>query len=106
MSLDEGGRARLRRIEEELAAADPALVGRFRRWESAGGPEAIGPGWSVVPAWVLLVLLVGFTTWMAAPVVGAAVAVIGCARMLRRWPGRNQVRPGARFWNRWGQGTS
>ena len=108
MSLDAGDRARLRRIEEELAAADPALVGRFRGWEPLGVPEAIGPGWSVMPAWVLLVFLVGFTTWMAAPVVGAAIAVIGCTRLLRKWPGRAHLRLGVRFRSRGGrgQGTS
>ena len=85
VSLDAGDRARLRRIEAELAAADPALATRFRRWTRPSEPEPIGPGWSVVPPWMLMVLLVGFTTWMVAPAVGAAIAVLGWARIARRW---------------------
>jgi Protein of unknown function (DUF3040) len=85
VSLDAGDRARLRRIEAALTAADPRLAGEFRRWKPSSGPAPIGPGWTVVPAWVLVVFLLGFTTWMVAPAVGAAVAVYGCARIARRW---------------------
>jgi hypothetical protein len=108
VELDAGDRARLRRIEAELAADDPALVGRFRQWEPASGQEAIGPGWSVVPPWVVLVFLVGFLSWTGAPVVGAAVAVIGCVRIARTWPQRGLVRRDTRLWSRdgRGQGTS
>jgi hypothetical protein len=92
VALDAGDRARLRQIEAELAAADPALVGRFRQWKPTRKHEAIGPGWSVVPPWVVLVFLVGFIGWTVAPAAGAAVAVAGCARIvrsrLRRGPGR------------------
>jgi hypothetical protein len=99
MALDAGDRARLRQIEAELAAADPALVGRFRQWTPARGQEAIGPGWSVVPPWVALVFLVGFVSWAVAPVAGAAVAVIGCGGIVRSRPWR-----GTWFWSRAGRG--
>ena len=79
VSLDAGDRARLRRIEAELAAADPALAQRFRRWKP---PSA---GWTVLPAWALLVFVIGFTTWMVAPAVGVVVAVIACAPIAQRW---------------------
>jgi len=89
VSLDAGDRARLMRIEAELAAADPALARRFRRWKSSDGLEVAGPGWSAVPTWMVVVFLVGFTTWMVAPAVGSAVAVVACCGAARRWA-RNQ----------------
>jgi hypothetical protein len=78
VALDPGDRGRLRRIETELADADPALVERFRRWKGQTGPAAVWPGWSVAPPWMLMVFLVGCTA-LVAPALGGAVAfVAGC----------------------------
>lgn len=105
MSLDAGDQARLMRIEAELAAADPALARRFRRWKSSGGHEVVGPGWSAVPGWALMVFLVGFTTWMVAPAVGSAVAVVACCAAARRWARKQEARPGDLLpWGRKGSG--
>jgi Protein of unknown function (DUF3040) len=105
VSLDAGDRARLMRIEAELAAADPALARRFRRWKSSGGHEVVAPGWSAVPGWALVVFLVGFTTWMVAPAVGSAVAVVACCGAARRWARNQEARPGDLLpWGRKGSG--
>lgn len=104
MSLDAGDRARLMRIEAELAAADPALARNFRRWKSSGGHEVAGPGWSTMPEWVLVVFLVGFTTWMVAPAVGSAVAVVACCWAARRWARKQEVRRGDLLWGGNGSG--
>ena len=100
MSLDAGDRARLMRIEAELAAADPALARRFRRWKSSGGHEVVAPGWSSVPGWALVVFLVGFTTWMVAPAVGSAVAVVACCGAARRWARNQESRGDLLPWGR------
>lgn len=80
MSLDARDRARLRRIEAELEATDRVLARQFRRWRPSSGPAPAGPGWSVAPRWMLVVFLVGFTSWIAGPAVGVAVTVLTCWR--------------------------
>jgi hypothetical protein len=67
------------RMEAELAEADPALVERFRRWTTT--PDR--PGWCVAPPWTLMVFLVGFVTWVVAPVAGGVVAAIWLWVVLR-----------------------
>jgi hypothetical protein len=88
----------LRRIEAALEIADPALAVRVRRWRPSSEHEPIGPGWSEPPAWVLMVFLVGFATWMVAPAVGVAIAVAGCCWGVRRWTRRHEVRRGDQLW--------
>jgi Protein of unknown function (DUF3040) len=97
VALDPGDRDRLTQIEIELAETDPDLAKRFRRWKSPAGPQVDGGGWSVVPPWMLMVFLVGFTSWMVTPVLGCMVAVVaGCwvarrsrgDRVRARQPGR------------------
>jgi hypothetical protein len=100
VSLDAGDQARLRRIEAALEAADPALAVRFRRWRPSGEQVMPGPGWSEAPVWVAMVFLVGFTTWMVAPAVGAAIAVAGGCWAARRWARRQEGQRGGRFWGR------
>jgi hypothetical protein len=41
-----------------------------------------------------VVFLVAFTTWMVAPVVGSAVAVVACCGAARRWARNQEVRRG------------
>jgi hypothetical protein len=77
----------LRRIEAGLAVADPDLARRFRRWERSGGSD-----WTVVPCWMAVVFLVGFTTWAVAPAVGVAIAVVGCCRIARDWARQTEGR--------------
>jgi hypothetical protein len=77
----------LRRIESELGEADPDLVGMFERWRQGSGPTPVWPGWSVVPAWMLMVFVVAFVTWVVAPALGGAIAVIGCC-----WAGLRRAR--------------
>lgn len=84
MALDGRDRARLERIELELASSDPALAARFRRWAPPRAPRALAPGWSVVPGWALVVFLIGFTTWVGAPVLGVFVAVGAVFHLLLR----------------------
>ena len=83
MGLSAGDRARLGRIEAELAGADPALVARFRRWRPSADDESAPPGWSAVPAWTVLVFLVAFCAWVLAPSVGWLVAIVGAVCWLR-----------------------
>jgi Protein of unknown function (DUF3040) len=99
VSLNAGDQARLRRIEAALEAADPALAVRFRRWSPSGEQATPGPGWSEAPVWVAMVFLVGFTTWMVAPAVGVAIAVVGGCCAVRRWARTQEGRRG-RFWGR------
>ena len=91
VSLDAGDQARLRRIEAELVAADPVLAGRFRRWQ---------PEFAVVPPWVLVVFLVGFTTWMVSPTVGAVIAVVAACRAARHRARRGAGRHVDELWGR------
>jgi DUF3040 family protein len=77
MALDAGDQARLRRIEAELSASDPALARRFRRWRPTGRPMLVRPGWTVVPDWMLVVFVCGFATWVLGPALGGAVLVVG-----------------------------
>jgi len=49
---------------------------------------------SSVPGWALVVFLVGFTTWMVAPAVGSAVAVVACCGAARRWARKQESRRG------------
>ena len=93
MALSPGERARLGRIEAELAGADPALVARFRRWGPSAGREPPPSGWSTVDAWILVVFLVAFCTWTLAPFVGSLVATLAMARW---WWERRTVRGRAR----------
>ena len=44
--------------------------------------------------WALVVFLVGFTTWMVAPAVGSAVAVVACCGAARRWARKQEARRG------------
>jgi hypothetical protein len=83
VALDPGELARLTRIEMELAGADPTLADRFRRWEPSSGP-GLRPGWSAAPMWMVLVFLVAFASWVVAPAVGVAVAVVAGCWALRR----------------------
>jgi hypothetical protein len=94
VSLDAGDQARLRRIEAELVAADPALAGRFRRWES----DVV-----VVPLWVLIVFLVGFSTWMVAPTMGAVIAVVAACRAARHRARHGAGRHIDELWGRGGR---
>ena len=82
MGLSAGDRARLGRIEAELAGADPALVARFRRWGPAADAERPPSGWSAVPAWSVLVFVVAFSAWVVAPFVGWLVAIVAAVHWL------------------------
>lgn len=87
MALDGADRARLRGIENELVAADPAFAARLRRgWEP--GPAE----WSVAAPWVLFVFVVAFLTWVVAPGVGTAAVVVGGAVGFGRWLRRPNLR--------------
>jgi Protein of unknown function (DUF3040) len=93
VALDPAERARLARIETELAGSDPGLVARFRRWRPTTESEVTRSGWSTVPVWMLVVFLVGFGSWTVGPWLGGlVVAVAGCRvardRMRRRGGGR------------------
>ena len=83
MGLSGGDRARLGRMEAELAWAPPALVARFRRWPAADADPAPS-GWSAVPPWTMLVFLVASCAWVLAPIVGWLVAIVGAVRWLRQ----------------------
>jgi Protein of unknown function (DUF3040) len=86
VELSGGERARLGRIEAALAAADPGLVARFRRWQPADGSGSAPSGWSRAHTWMLAVFLVAFCTWTLAPFVGWLVAAVvaGCWLRERR----------------------
>ena len=75
MALDGADRARLDRIENELVAADPALADSFRHWRPRTAPAS----WSVAAPWMLFVFVLGFVTWVLAPALGVALALVGGA---------------------------
>lgn len=86
MALDAGDRARLQGIESRLADDDPALARRFRSWRPSADERPLLPGWSVVPRWALLVLLLAFGAWTVSPMLAVLVVVIGGARpAIARW---------------------
>jgi Protein of unknown function (DUF3040) len=84
VALDPGDRARLTRIESELADADPDLAKRLRGWRASADPAAVQPGWSVAPPWMIVVFLVAFGSWVVTPAIGGVIAVTAGCWVLRR----------------------
>jgi Protein of unknown function (DUF3040) len=62
-------RARLQRIETQLAASDPALGAVFRSWRHSGsGSSVSGPSHDeTVPLWAGITFVVAFTVWLLGP---------------------------------------
>lgn len=93
MAPDADDAIRLKRIERDLVKADPVLAEALRRWQPP--PECTSPEWSTVPAWALMVFLVGFATWIIGPAAGMATALIMVVCWARSADGRSRWRRGA-----------